>query len=289
MTAGSVVVTGVSTGIGAAIAADLTKRGWRVFGTVRKREDADRLVAALGPNLVPLMADVTDPSSLTEAAGWVSAALGEAPLDGLVCNAGISLPGPLLHQPLAEIDRQWRVNDLGQIATVQAFAPLVGARPDFKGSPGRIVMMSSVSGKLSWPFVGAYSASKHALEAFSNTLRRELMPFGVDVVIVAPGPIATPIWEKSAAAVDRSLYRDTIYGPLVDRFEAEIIGRTAKALPAEAIARGVHRALTMRLPPVRMTITGNRLMNWIGPLLLPARILDRLTAMKLGLTRRPTA
>jgi len=281
----SCVVTGVSTGIGEAIATDLVRRGWRVFGTVRRMDDAERLDAALGPSFAPVIADVTDPDSLSHAATTVAGLLDGKPLDGLVCNAGISLPGPLLHQPLDELDRQWKVNVLGQIATVQAFGSLLGAEEGFAGTPGRIVMMSSVSGKLSWPFVGGYSASKHALEAMSHALRRELMPFGVDVVIVGPGPIATPIWEKSAGAVEKTRYQATFYGPLIDRFEAEVLGRAKHALPPQAVADVVHTALTAESPKVRYTITPAPLMNWILPLILPARWLDRIAAKRLGLTR----
>ncbi|MDP3546396.1 MAG: SDR family NAD(P)-dependent oxidoreductase [Phreatobacter sp.] len=283
----SCVVTGVSTGIGEAIAADLVKRGWRVFGTVRRMDDAERLDNDLGPSFTPLVCDVTDVDGLSRAAARVAELLDGKPLDGLVCNAGISLPGPLLHQPLDELDRQWKVNVLGQVATVQAFGSLLGAQEGFAGTPGRIVMMSSVSGKLSWPFVGGYSASKHALEAISNALRRELMPFGVDVVIVAPGPIATPIWEKASGAVEKARYQATFYGPLIDRFEQEVLGRAKHALPPQAVADVVHTALTVPGPKVRYTITPAPLMNWVLPLMLPARWLDRIAAKRLGLTRKP--
>ena len=282
----SCVVTGVSSGIGEAIAADLVKRGWRVFGTVRRMDDAERLDNDLGPAFTPLVCDVTDVDGLSRAAARVAELLDGKSLDGLVCNAGISLPGPLLHQPLDELDRQWKVNVLGQIATVQAFGPLLGAQEGFSGTPGRIVMMSSVSGKLSWPFVGGYSASKHALEAMSHSLRRELMPFGVDVVIVGPGPIATPIWEKAAGAVEKSLYQATFYGPLIDCFEQEVLGRAKHALPASAVAEVVHTALSTPQPKVRYTITPAPLMNWFLPLILPARWLDRIAAKRLGLTRK---
>jgi len=282
----SCVVTGVSSGIGEAIAADLVKRGWRVFGTVRRMDDAERLDNDLGPGFTPLVCDVTDVDGLSRAAARVAELLDDKPLDGLVCNAGVSLPGPLLHQPLDELDRQWKVNVLGQIATVQAFGALLGAQEGFSGTPGRIVMMSSVSGKLSWPFVGGYSASKHALEAVSNALRRELMPFGVDVVIVGPGPIATPIWEKSAGAVEKARYQGTFYGPLIDRFEREVLGRAKHALPPQAVADVVHTALSAPSPKVRYTITPAPLMNWFLPLILPARWLDRIAAKRLGLTRK---
>lgn len=282
----SCVVTGVSSGIGEAIAADLVKRGWRVFGTVRRSEDAERLDNDLGPAFTALLCDVTDVDGLSRAAARVADLLDGGALDGLVCNAGISLPGPLLHQSLDELDRQWKVNVLGQIGTVQAFAPLLGAEEGFSGRPGRIVMMSSVSGKLAWPFVGGYAATKHALEAISHVLRRELMPFGVDVVIVGPGPIATPIWEKSAGAVEKALYQATFYGPLIDRFEKEVLARAQHALPASAVAEVVHTALSAPQPKVRYTITPSPLMNWFLPLILPARWLDRIAAKRLGLTRK---
>jgi NAD(P)-dependent dehydrogenase (short-subunit alcohol dehydrogenase family) len=282
----SCIVTGVSSGIGEAIAADLVKRGWRVFGTARRAEDGERIENDLGPSFTPLLCDVTDVDGLSRAAARVADLLRGAPLDGLVCNAGISLPGPLLHQSLDELDRQWKVNVLGQVATVQAFAPLLGAQEGFAGRPGRIVMMSSVSGKLAWPFVGGYAATKHALEAVSHALRRELMPFGVDVVIVGPGPIATPIWEKSAGAVEKSRYQATFYGPLIERFESEVLARARHALPASAVAEVVHTALSAPQPKVRYTITPAPLMNWLLPLALPARWLDRIAAKRLGLTRQ---
>lgn len=280
------VVTGVSTGIGEAIAADLVRRGWQVFGTVRRAADAARLRDALGDRFIALEADVTDPQALRAAAAEVASALGETPLAGLVCNAGISLPGPLLYQPLDELDRQWQVNVLGLVATVQAFAGLAGARAGFAGAPGRIVTMSSVSGKLVWPFVGGYAASKHAVEAVSHALRRELMPFGVDLVIIGPGPVATPIWQKSSAAIDRSLYQGTVYGPIIDRFENAVLSRAGKALPASAIAEAVHHALTTAKPRTRYALSPARLTSWTLPSLLPDRLLDRLAAKALGLVRR---
>lgn len=280
------VVTGVSTGIGEAIAADLVRRGWQVFGTVRHAADAETLTATLGKGFTALLADVTDPKSLHAAATEVAFRLDGAPLAGLICNAGISLPGPLLYQPLEELDRQWQVNVLGLVATIQAFAGLAGARDGFAGTPGRIVTMSSVSGKLVWPFVGGYAASKHAVEAVSHALRRELMPFGVDLIIIGPGPVATPIWQKSSTAIDRSRYQATVYGPLIDWFEREVLSRADKALPASAIAEAVHHALTTARPRTRYALSPARLTSWTLPSLLPDRLLDRLAAKALGLVRR---
>ena len=175
---------------------------------------------------------------------------------------------------------------LGLVATIQAFAGLAGAREGFTGTPGRIVTMSSVSGKLVWPFVGGYAASKHAVEAVSHALRRELMPFGVDLVIIGPGPVATPIWQKSSAAIDRSRYQATIYGPIIDRFETAVLSRAGKGLPAAVIAEAVHHALTTARPRTRYALSPARLTSWTLPSLLPDRLLDRLAAKALGLVRR---
>ena len=159
----TVVVTGASTGIGHALVARLAAEGWHVFATVRRAEDATALNAALGSAVTALIADVTDVAALSAARASVTERLAGKPLGALLLNAGIALPGPLLHQPLAEIRQTLDVNVLGAIATVQLFAPLMIV-PGSE-APGRILAISSVSGKMAAPFVGAYAASKHALEA----------------------------------------------------------------------------------------------------------------------------
>lgn len=282
----SCLVTGVSSGIGRAIARDLASNGWHVFGTVRNEGDAVSLETELGDRFTGLPADVTDARSLAEAAEDVAEALNGVPLAGLVCNAGISLPGPLLLQPLEELDRQWAVNVRGLVATVQAFAPLMGAREGFAGTPGRIVAMSSVSGKLAWPFVGGYAASKHAVEAVSHALRRELMPFGIDVVIVGPGPVDTPIWEKAAVAVDRTRYAGSIYAPILDGFEKAVAERKSESLPADMVAHVVRQALTADRPRTRYVVTQAAAKSYWLPLMMPDRWLDRMVARVMGLGRR---
>jgi len=183
----SVVVTGSSTGIGWGIAKVLIGKGFRVFGSVRKAEDGERLRKEFGPNFVPLYFDVTDAAAVAKGADQVAAALGGEMLSGLVNNAGIAVAGPLLYVKIDEFRHQIEVNLTGQLIVTQAFAPLLGADRSRKGEPGRIVMISSVGGKNASPFVGPYNASKFALEGLSESLRRELMLFGIDVIIVAPG------------------------------------------------------------------------------------------------------
>src|SRR5271165_6933260 len=178
----SVLVTGASSGIGWGAAKVLVEQGFRVFANVRKPADADRLAAELGPRLTPLIFDITDEAGVAAAAKTVATALGEKTLDGLVNNAGISVPGPVLLLPIEELRHQMEVNLVGQIIVTQAFAPLLGVDPARQGPKGRIVMISSVGGRMAFPFNGAYHASKFAIEAISESLRRELMLFGVKVI-----------------------------------------------------------------------------------------------------------
>lgn len=192
-----VVVTGVSSGIGHAIARMLLDKGFRVFGSVRKHSDAERLIVELGAGFTPLVFDVTDETAIRAAADEVRRALDGETLAGLVNNAGIAVAGPVLDLPADEFRRQFEVNVIGPILATQAFGPLLGTDRSLRGAPGRIVMMSSIAGKFGNPLMAAYSASKHALNGLSDGLRRELMLFGIDVVVIMPGAVKTPIWGKA--------------------------------------------------------------------------------------------
>src|SRR5262245_15640607 len=177
----SVVITGTSTGIGWAASKVLTAAGFRVFGSVRRKADAERLAAELGPRFVPLLFDVTDESAVKAAAAQVRAALGGETLAGLVNNAGVAVPGPLLELPIEEFRRQIEVNLTGVVIATQAFAPLLGIDRRLNGAPGRIVNIGSVGGQVATPFLAPYNASKFAIEGLSESLRRELLLFGIDV------------------------------------------------------------------------------------------------------------
>ena len=280
-----VVVTGASTGIGLAIARVLVGEGVRVFGSVRREEDGRRVRAELGERFTALVFDVTDSAAIQSAVPVVAAALDGGTLFGLVNNAGIAVGGPLLHQPLDEVRRHLEVNVVGALAATQAFAPLLGADRTRRGPPGRIVQISSVAGRLSAPFLGAYAASKRALEGMSESLRRELMLYGIDVIIVNPGSVATPIWDK-AEAQDGSRYASTEYEPLLTRFLTAALKSGRAGLPAEDVGRAVWTALTADRPRTFYPVVGRKLMNWTIPLALPARLLDRLIAKRLGIVRR---
>jgi NAD(P)-dependent dehydrogenase (short-subunit alcohol dehydrogenase family) len=280
----AVVVTGASTGIGWGITKVLAGKGFRVFGSVRKPSDADRLQREFGESFSPLLMDVTDEAAIQDAARQVAAELGQQKLFGLVNNAGIAVGGPLLHLAASELRRQMEVNLIGPFMVTKAFAPLLGADAARTGTPGRIVQISSAGGKLSIPFLGAYIASKHALEGMSGSLRRELLLYGIDVIVVGPGAVVTPIWDKAETG-DPEQFAATDYGKILAGFTRYFIEEGRKGLPPEAIGETVYTALTTGKPKARYAVVPQPLKNWILPRLLPDRVLDRLIGRQSGLLK----
>jgi NAD(P)-dependent dehydrogenase (short-subunit alcohol dehydrogenase family) len=277
----SVVITGASTGIGWATAKLLIDRGFRVFGSVRKQADADRLKREFGANFTALKFDVTDEAAVRGAAHQVRRALRGETLFGLVNNAGIAVPGPVFELAADEFRRQMDVNIIGPIISTQAFGPLLGSDPSLKGPKGRIVMISSVAGKNGNPLMSAYSASKHAVEGLSESLRRELMLFGIDVVIIAPGAVKTPIWSK-AEEVDISAYQNSPFFPALEKTRKFMLHLSEIGLPSEKIAERIADALTSSRPKVRYTITPEP-MRYLMAAILPKRMVDKIIAKRLGL------
>ena len=280
----SVVVTGASTGIGWGCVKVLTNAGYRVFGSVRKQADADRLQAEFGPNFTPLIFDVTDQAAVRRGAEIVEKALGGETLLGLVNNAGIAVAGPLLYIGIDELRQQLEVNLIAQLTVTQAFAPLLGADTSRKGGPGRIVMMSSIGGKNAFPFMGPYSASKFGLEGLGESLRRELMIFGIDVIMIRPGAVRTPIWDK-ADEVDVTRYSNTPYYSSLDKVKEVMIGQGRKGYPPERIGRAVLKALTTARPKTAYTENPNKFQG-AAVSVLPKRMVDRAVAGQLGLKRK---
>lgn len=280
----SVVITGTSTGIGWSAAKVLLDRGFRVFGSVRKAEDAARLQADLGANFVPLTFDVTDEAAVLAAAATVRGMLNGERLAGLVNNAGIAVAGPSLEVSLDDYRRQMEINVIGPISVTRAFAPLLGTDDSLKGSPGRIVMISSVSGVNGSPFVGPYSTSKHALEGFSESLRRELIMFGVDVIVIGPAAVKTPIWTK-AQETDVSAFASSPYFPALQTMRAMMAGLGSSGLPVEQIGELVYETLTVPRPKVRYAISKEPLQLFMMRI-LPKRLIDRVIARRLGLVRK---
>ncbi len=249
----SVMITGASTGIGRTCALELDRKGYQVFAGVRKESDAESLKSEASERLTPVIVDVTDLEGVARAAGMVGEALEGAGLYGLVNNAGIAVAGPLEYVRFQDFEAQMRVNVNGQLAVTQAFLPLI------RRARGRIVFMGSESGRFTLPFVGPYSASKHALEAVANAFRIELAPSGVRVSIIEPASIKTPIWDKTADSAE-GLKKDLpaeavkIYGRRL-RAMARVTSNVDKtAIPPERVSRAVCHALSSRRPRARYVV-----------------------------------
>ena len=284
----NVVVTGASTGIGAACALDCVSRGMTVFAGVRDPRAGEALVAKAGPSLIPILLDVTDEPSIARSRDVVQRVVGKAGLGGLVNNAGIVVGSPLEVIPLAQLRTQLEVNVIGQIAVTQAFLPLL------RQGHGRIVNMGSIAGRGTIPLLGPYSASKYALEALTDALRMELQPWGIQVSIIEPGAIATPIWEKSGKAAQEleALAGDEakiLYGEAVSRVREAVAQSAERAISPDAVVRAVHHALTASCPKTRYLVGNDaKLRAWMVKW-LPDRMQDILLTLALNYPRKDSA
>lgn len=279
----TVVITGVSSGIGYNAAETLLQNGFRVFGSVRTVEDGARVKAELGDQFMPLLFDVTDRAAIETAVSQVSAALNGRTLDGLINNAGIAVPGPLNHLPVDQLQRQLDINIIGVFNVTQAFIPLLGADEARTGQPGRIVNISSVSGKIAYPFMGAYAASKHGLEALSDAWRRELLLYGIDLILIEPGTVKTPIIGKFREQV--IAYLDTPYGKWFEPLTHQIEERNQNGMEVSRVGTAVLTALTHPRPKTRYPLPNRRWTGWWLPRFLPDRWFDRIVARRLGINR----
>ncbi|MDF0644535.1 MAG: SDR family oxidoreductase [Nitrospira sp.] len=248
-----IVLTGASTGIGAACALACVSHGMTVFAGVRSREAGEALRRQGGERLIPVHLDVTDPESIRQAERVVRGTVGLTGLSGLVNNAGIAVGSPLEVVPIDALRRQLDVNVIGQIMVTQAFLPLL------RLARGRIVNMGSIAGRGTIPVMGPYSASKHALEALTDALRLELQPWGIRVAIIEPGAIATPIWEKSTKtgdeiAVSVGPAAMALYGDLVARVKDTVAQAARRAISPDVVAQTVLHALTASKPKTRYLV-----------------------------------
>jgi NAD(P)-dependent dehydrogenase (short-subunit alcohol dehydrogenase family) len=276
-----VVVTGVSTGIGWGATKVLVSKGFRVFGSVRKQADADRLQREFGSAFVPLMMDVTDVDAVHQAAQKVGSMIGDRNLIGLVNNAGIVVSGPLLYLRPSEYRRQLDVNMVSPLVVIQAFAPLLGTDKERQGPTGRIVNITSSGAKVPIPLLGAYSASKSGLEGMSDVLRLELMLFGIDLVMIEPGFVNTAMYDKGEKE-DLSEFKPTEYWNAVQNFQKFVVAEGRKGFSPERLGEAVHLALSTTKPKARYAVIRQRFKNWTLPRLLPARMLDAVVAKRLG-------
>ncbi len=273
MRAKTIVITGASTGIGYAAAQSFCRAGFTVFGTVRKTADGERLRTELGDHIHPLLMDVTDEAAVESAVETVRTVLGNQGLGGLINNAGIAIGGPLQYQPMAEIERHFEVNIFGLLRVTKAFLPLLGAEADYPYTPGKIINIGSVGGRVAGPFVGAYAGTKHALEGITASLRRELLLYGIDVILVGPGSVATPIWDKG---VDPTPYAETDYFDALHRFLRSFVKGGRNGMPPEEIGELLLHIQTTDRPKVRYAPVKDKFKRYTLPRLLPARMLDRM-------------
>ena len=250
---GAVVVTGASTGIGRATALQLDAKGYRVFAGVRKEADARELCQGGSDRLTPLILDVTDAGQIESAGQQVAEAVGDEGLAGLVNNAGVGGGGPIEFMPLDELRDTLEVNLIGQVAVTQAFIPLL------RRSKGTIVFIASIGGRVASPFMSPYNTSKFAIEALGESLRHELRPWEIDVVVVEPGSIDTQIWSKGNDKAREQLDQmpedaRRLYGRQISRF-VEVINETAsRGIPPEKVAEVVHRAIASENPKHRYLV-----------------------------------
>lgn len=277
----SALVTGASTGIGRATALRLDADGWRVFAGVRRDEDAKSLQSAGSERLTSLILDVTDAGQIAAAADRIATELGGTGLDGLVNNAGVSLPSPLETMPIEDFRLQIEVNLTGQVAVTQAMLPLL------RTARGRIVFISSIGGRIAFPFTGAYHAAKFGIEAVGDVFRRELRRTGISVSIVEPGSIATDIWDRGEQASDeigeRSPQREDLYGDAIEKYRKVVRGVAGRGIPPEKAAGAIEQALSARRPRTRYLVGVDAKVQARVKYLIPTPLFDRIVARATGL------
>ncbi len=278
----TVVITGASTGIGRAAAEHLASKGWKVFAGVRKHSDGDPLKQA-NANIQPIILDVAKPDQIKAAVQTVSKALGGKTLDGLVNNAGIASMGPLPVQPMDQFEQHFEINVFGLMRNTQNFLPLLGMNETREGKPGRIVNITSVGGRLSSPFLGAYAATKHAVEAITDSFRRELIIYGIDAIAIGPGSVKTPIWDKAEDMNRNQPYANTVWAEPIQKFADTMLQGGRDGLDPKIIGETIEKALTSSSPKARYAPVPNKLTNWIIPTRLPKRWLDGIFSKRFGM------
>ncbi|WP_425390556.1 SDR family oxidoreductase [Ekhidna sp.] len=281
----NILITGASTGIGYDLAKIFVRNGYQVFGSVRKQADADRLLEELGQDFSPLIFDVTDYKAVEKAAKRMEGEIGDEGLGCLVNNAGIAVGGPFVDLKMEDFRQQFEVNVFGLIKVTQAFLPLLGARENHPTAPGKIMQISSVSGRMGMPFVSPYVGSKHAVEGITESLRKELLMYGIDVVLIEPGPIKTPIWEKSMDPLFDK-FKNSVYLPVMKKSHEKFMGPSIEnALSAEKAAGIIFKEFEKKRSSTRKVIIAQKFKNWTLPRLLPTRTVDKFLGKALGLIK----
>lgn len=274
-----ILITGVSSGIGYDAVRHLTQKGYFVFGSVRNKDDQEKLENEFPENFKCLLFDVTNKPAIESAKLIVEQELNGNTLSGLVNNAGLSIPGPISLISDEDFRIQQEVNLFGVRNVTNVFLPLLGMQQHFKGKPGKIINISSLSGIFNSPFSGSYCISKHAVESLGEIYRRELMMFGIDVISIQPGPIKSDIWDKNLGLMNK--YKGTAYDKFAEIGDQIITDAERGALPAVTISRLIFKILNKKKPRVSYMVTRNRWLMQIGKR-IPARMLDKLIWKKLN-------
>jgi NAD(P)-dependent dehydrogenase (short-subunit alcohol dehydrogenase family) len=278
------LVTGASSGIGRATVRRLDAAGWKVFAGVRKEQDAEALRAESSERLEPLMLDVLDADAIAAAGERVGAEPGG--LDGLVDNAGTAVAGPLEALPIEDFRRQLELNLTAQLAVAQSMLPAI------RTARGRVVLVSSMGGRVALPLTGAYHASKYGLEGLGDSLRQELAPWGIKVVLVEPGSIDTPIWSSGEEDADRIFDKASprlreLYGGAVERYRQVVKDTAERGVPPEKVAARIEHALTTSRPRARYLVGMDaQVMARLKPL-LPTPVFDALIARAMKFPKPP--
>jgi NAD(P)-dependent dehydrogenase (short-subunit alcohol dehydrogenase family) len=271
----SVIVTGASTGIGRATALRLDASGWRVFAGVRDPADGESLRSSASERLTPITLDVTDPEQIAAAAARIEQE-SENGLHGLVNNAGVAIPGPLETIPLDDFRRQLEVNLVAYVAVTQALLHSI------RKAKGRVVFVSSIGGRIAFPFGGPYHASKFGTEAIGDVFRQELRPWGLRVAIVEPGSIDTPIWErgqrKATEIEAKAPKTDLLYGAAIEKFRKVIQDTAERGIPPEKVAKAIAHALESSRPRSRYLVGLDAKVQARLKYVVPTRVLDRVVA-----------
>ncbi len=281
MTKKSIMITGISTGIGRGTLDYFVSKGFHVYGSVRNTKDANKLKKLYKNKLTTVIFDVTKSTQLKKAAAFIKKDLKDSNLRALINNAGVAISGPLLQQSVKDFERQIDINLNGAFRVIKYFAPLCGAEKNNNYTKGIIFNISSLSGKIGMPGLGAYTASKHGLEGLSQSLRRELLRYGVDVVIIGPGPIKSEIFKK----LDRK-FLDKLKNSDYSKAAELIPIRNKKAFkiafPAREVGKLIFNALHNPNRKTRYTITPNKMMYWTIPMTITDRMLDSMIKKQSG-------
>ena len=281
----SIVITGTSTGIGYASSKLLIENGYRVFGSVRNEADADKVSSELGSNFVPLIFDVTDEAAVKNSVKIVEDQIGDQKLSGLINNAGLGVIGTIQSLSAEQFKYQFDVNVLGVFHCCQAYLDLLGADKNRKGDPGKIINISSISGEIGMPFMSAYNMSKFGLEGFSEGIRRELLMYGIDVVVIAPGPVKTPIWKiinqkDEVQRYDNSDFRESVSRAMKMTEKMEQAGCEPSVIAERALS-----IIENSKNKTRYRIDPTRIQN-IMLQLFPKRVADRMIAKRMKILNK---